>query len=367
MGNASGSCFGSGDGVESQPVSYMKGIRFAVGLATVFLLFYILKLGQDLLIPFVYALFVWYLVNILAYAFRTIRYHNLKIPTWLSFVLSVGTIFGVGSIVFKILSSNISNIASGSLVYREKVNVIVSRLFNLAGIAEPESLTTLLSDLDLSGMMSDIASALASIGGSTFFILVYLMFLFLEQKSFSNKLKALARGPEREQEILRIIRKIQSDVRLYLGIKTFTSALTGILSYFVMASINLEFASFWALLIFLLNYIPSIGSILATVFPSLLALMQFELQAPFWIVCIGVSLLQFFIGNFLEPRLMGNSLNLSPLVILFSLTFWGTLWGIPGAFLCVPIMVVFMIVLSHFPTTQPIAIMMSRDGNVTKS
>lgn len=345
----------------------MKGFRFAITLIIIFLLFYLLQLGKDLLVPFVYALFVWYLVNILTFAFHSIKIKGLQTPNPICFIFSVATILGIGSLVVRIISSNISNIASGSAVYREKVSAIVSRMFALANFQEPESLSTLLGDLDLSKLMSEVALGLTSVAGSTGLILIYLIFLFLEQKSFSNKLKALVQGPQQEQDILRIIRKIQSDIRLYLGIKTFTSSLTGILSYLIMSSLNLEFASFWALLIFLLNYIPSIGSILATIFPSLLALMQYDLTAPFFGVAIGVSLLQFLIGNILEPRLMGNSLNLSPLVILFSLTFWGSIWGIPGAFLCVPIMVILMIILSHFKTTQPMAIMMSKDGCVTQS
>jgi len=345
----------------------MKGLRFAVTLGSVFLLFYLLQLGRDLLVPFVYALFIWYLINIVSYAFHSISYRGFRIPTSICFIFSVASILGIGSVVIQIISANISSIASGSGVYRERVGAIVSRLFALVHIQEPESLTALLGDLDLSKLMSEVALSLTSIAGSAGLILIYLIFLFLEQKSFSKKLTALAQEPKQEQDVLRLIRKIQSDIRLYIGIKTFTSALTGILSYAIMSSIGLQFASFWAMLIFLLNYIPSIGSILATIFPSLLALMQFDIGGKFFGIALGVSALQFLIGNLLEPRLMGSSLNLSPLVILFSLTFWGAMWGIPGAFLCVPIMVVLMIVLSHFPSTQPLAIMMSRDGNVTKS
>ncbi len=345
----------------------MKGFRFAATLGSVVLLFFLLKLGRDLLLPFVYALFIWYLINVVTYAFRSIKYEQFRMPTPICFLLSVSSILGIGSMVVRILSSNISSIASGSGVYREKVGSVVSRLFRLAELPEPESLSALLRDIDLSKFMTDVALSLTSVASSTGLILIYLIFLFLEQKSFSNKLKALAKAPDQEQNILRLIRKIQSDIRLYIGIKTFTSALTGILSYLIMSAVDLQFASFWALLIFLLNYIPSVGSILATIFPSLLALMQFDLSGRFFVIAGGVTILQFIIGNLLEPRLMGNSLNLSPLVILFSLTFWGAMWGIPGAFLCVPIMVILMIVLSHFPSTQPIAIMMSRDGYVTKS
>jgi AI-2 transport protein TqsA len=345
----------------------MKGFRFAATLGTVVLLFFLLKLGRDLILPFVYALIIWYLINIVSYAFHSIQYRGQRIPKPICFLLSVSSILGTGSVVVRIISSNIQSVASGSGVYREKVSSVVSRLFRLADIPEPESLRALLKDLDLSTFMSEVALSITSVAGSAGLILIYLLFLLLEQKSFGNKIKLLAPHPDDEANVQRIIRKIQSDVRLYIGIKTFTSVLTGVLSFVIMSAVNLQFASFWALLIFLLNYIPSVGSILATIFPSLLALMQFDLTTPFWVVVIGVTALQFTIGNLLEPRLMGNSLNLSPLVILFSLTFWGSMWGIPGAFLCVPIMVILMIILSHFPNTHPIAIMMSRDGNVTKS
>ncbi len=348
----------------------MKGLRFGITLISIFLIFYILQLGKDLIIPFVYALFLWYLINIVSYAFRQIRYREFQIPLWLCFIFSISTIAALLSFVVSIISNNIQTIASGSAVYREKFSDIVGRMFAMANIEEPENLATLLQDIDLNALMSEIVQGFTGIIDSAAtlgLILIYLMFLFLEQKSFSPKLRMSINNDDREQEVLRIIRKIQSDVRLYLGIKTFTSGLTAVVGYIIMSWVGLDFASFWALLIFLLNFIPSIGSILATFFPSLLALMQFDVTAPFWIVCIGISVLQFCIGNLLEPRLMGNSLNLSPLVILLSLTFWGTIWGIPGAFLCVPITVIIMIVLSHFEKTQPIAIMLSRGGMITRS
>jgi len=116
--------------------------------------------------------------------------------------------------------------------------------------------------------------------------------------------------------------------------------------------------------IFVMNYIPVVGSILGTVFPSLLALIQFDSFYPFIIVTGLICLMQFLTGNILEPRVMGNRLNLSPLVILLSLTLWGAIWGIVGMFLCVPIMVIVMIVFSHFSKTRAIAVMLSKNGKI---
>ena len=104
-------------------------------------------------------------------------------------------------------------------------------------------------------------------------------------------------------------------------------------------------------LIFLLNFIPTIGSIIATIFPSALALVQFDTIGPFVLVVVLLTSVQILIGSFIDPKLMGNKLNLSPMVILISLGLWGSVWGIPGMFLCVPFTVIIMIICAYFPST----------------
>jgi predicted PurR-regulated permease PerM len=131
-----------------------------------------------------------------------------------------------------------------------------------------------------------------------------------------------------------------------------------------MVFAGLEFAAFWAVLIALLNYVPYIGSFLGVLFPGIMAIMQFpDANVVFWVL-LGLVLAQFLIGNFLDPYLMGNSLNLSPFAILVSLAIWSELWGIAGAFLAVPITAVMVIIFSGFPSTRPIAVLLSRNGSL---
>jgi predicted PurR-regulated permease PerM len=144
----------------------------------------------------------------------------------------------------------------------------------------------------------------------------------------------------------------------------FTSSLTGILSYIFLRIVEVDFAGVWALLIFLLNFIPTVGSIIATIFPALIALAQSDGYALFLLVLVGIGVLQVCIGNILEPRLMGSSFNLSPIVILLNLALWGYIWNIPGMFLCVPFLIIITIVLSHFPQTRVIAVILSSDGRL---
>ena len=142
------------------------------------------------------------------------------------------------------------------------------------------------------------------------------------------------------------------------------SLVTALLSYGLMRIIDLDFAAFWALLVFILNYIPTIGSIVATALPGLLALVQFVEWTPVIVLVVGITIIQQGMGNFVEPNLMGMTLNLSPLVVVMSLILWGLIWGVVGMFLCVPITVIIVIILANFPGTQWVAILLSQNGKV---
>ncbi|MEO1224292.1 MAG: AI-2E family transporter, partial [Pseudomonadota bacterium] len=149
-----------------------------------------------------------------------------------------------------------------------------------------------------------------------------------------------------------------------MWVKTLTSLMTGLASYTVLRLVGVDFAETLALIIFLLNYIPNIGSILGIVFPAMIALVQFDTLAPFLIATPILIAIQVIIGNLVEPMLMGRSLNLSSFVIILALVFWGVIWGIPGMFLSVPITVVALIVCSHIRGARWIAILLSKDGQI---
>ncbi|WP_419590064.1 AI-2E family transporter [Thiolapillus sp.] len=145
------------------------------------------------------------------------------------------------------------------------------------------------------------------------------------------------------------------------------SALTGIVSYIILLWVGVDYVPFWALLIFMLNYIPTIGSMVAVLLPTTLALVQFDTFGPFVTLLVSLGTVQVLIGNVLEPRLMGSSLNLSPLVVILALSLWGQMWGVTGMFLSVPITVISMIVLANFPQTRAIAVAMSENGRLKDS
>ncbi|HDL18350.1 MAG TPA: AI-2E family transporter [Bacteroidetes bacterium] len=141
--------------------------------------------------------------------------------------------------------------------------------------------------------------------------------------------------------------------------KTLISLATGLIATIILIVFGVDFAVVWGMLTFLLNYIPNIGSIIATAPPILVAFLQFDsFLRPLWITVL-LLLVQMAMGNIIEPKFMGKSLDLSPLVVILFLIFWGFLWGIVGMILAVPIAATIKIVTANFPALRPVSVLMS--------
>jgi predicted PurR-regulated permease PerM len=213
-------------------------------------------------------------------------------------------------------------------------------------------------------MARSLAAAVAAVIGNIGTVTVYVVFLLLEQHSFDKKIAALCHGPEREALMHRMLDRIGSQVQTYVWLKTMMSLVVGAGSYLVMKIVGVDFAELWAFLIFALNYIPYLGALFGVIIPTVLVLVQFGTLKPVLVTAGILTVIQFTTGSIIEPRLMGKGLNLSPVVMLMSLAVWGTIWGVVGMFLAVPLMVVAMIVFSHFESTRGIAVLMSADGEL---
>lgn len=335
-----------------------------MALVIVFLTFYLLYIGQSLLLPLVIAGAVAYIISILAHAIGSLRIRSFSIPGPLAMFLALAIILLSLFYLVQLITINIQSVIRVAPDYQQNFEKLIYRGYQLAGVEEVPNIREILTRLDLGAYLQSFGATVRALVSNTGIIFVYLIFLLLEQRTFPNKIRAIVRDPQRRADTFEMIGKMRSDIRMYVGIKVLTSAATGSLSYLVLKLVGVDFASFWAVLIFLLNFIPTIGSIIATVFPSLLTLVQFDTLGPFIITVSVLTALQFCIGSLLEPRLMGNRLNLSPIVILLSLGLWGSIWGIPGMFLCVPITVIIMIVCSYFPAARPVAILLSGNGQV---
>ncbi len=336
----------------------------ALWTTIVFFVGQLLVAGKNLLVPLVLAVFLWYLVNTLAGLFGAVRIGAWQPPAWLRYLLSGLTLLVAANMVVNIITSSVGDLIASAPLYQENLRQWVLSAQARIDFVEMPAASQLLAEFNFGAMIRGIASSFGSLVGNLGLIAMYMLFLFLEQRYFAAKFVSILPQRLRQQRVLDVLRQIDRDVRMYIGLKTLVSVITSLAAWLVMALVGLDFAAFWALLIFVLNFIPNIGSLVATLLPSLLALLQFDSLSPFLIVLIGVSVIQFLGGNVLEPSLMGKSLNVSPLAIILSLVAWGYLWGIAGMFLCVPITVIAMIVLYNFENTRWLALLLSQDGKL---
>jgi predicted PurR-regulated permease PerM len=342
----------------------MKVQKIAMTMVIVFLTFYLFYIGQSLLLPLVIAGAVAYLISILAHTISSFRMRGFSVPGPVAMFLAIAVILLSVYYLVQLITINIQSVIRVAPDYQQNLEKLIYQWYSLVGAEEVPNIREILRRVDLGAYLQSFGATVRSLVSNTGIIIVYLIFLLLEQRTFPNKIKAIVRDPQRQADTFEMIGKMRSDIRTYVGIKVLTSSATGLISYLVLKIVGVDFASFWAVLIFLLNFIPTIGSIIATAFPSILTLVQFDSLGPFIVTISVLTVVQFCIGSLVEPRLMGNRLNLSPIVILLSLGLWGSIWGIAGMFLCVPITVIIMIVCSYFPASRPIAILLSGNAEV---
>ncbi|WP_298625483.1 AI-2E family transporter [uncultured Legionella sp.] len=342
-------------------------ITFTSSLILVWISGYLLIAGRGLLVPLVISIFIWHLLNTINSGMQKIPVVGQRFPSWLSMILSLFVVAILAKILIDIITNNVNDVIAASPRYQDHLLVIFNNLDNRFHIKAFADFNNIIKSLNIQSMVVNIYSVFTTITSSAVLIALYVVFLFVEQHYFSQKMDAFFPQKEHRKLVKNIFSHITKDTQTYLGIKTLLSLATATASWLIMKWVGLDFAEFWALLIFFLNYIPNIGAIVATAFPAALALIQFASWWPFLEVTSGIVAIQFIVGNFLEPRLLGKSLNVSPLVILFALGLWGSIWGILGMFLSVPITVMMMIIFAHFETTRPIAILLSQDGYINKS
>ncbi|MEK7801054.1 MAG: AI-2E family transporter, partial [Pseudomonadota bacterium] len=218
--------------------------------------------------------------------------------------------------------------------------------------------------LDVGLIVTSLASIFTGLAGKTLIVVIYTGFLLYEQKFFDHKIIHIIKDQKTEDHVRTILHQIDTRIQRYIGIKSLNSAIDSLLTFAILTAVGLDFAEFWGVLAFFLHFIPYAGSLIAITVPSLIAFIQFGDPTLFFVVGISIGLCHAFIGHFLEPYMMGRNLNLSPIFIISFLAMWGLIWGIPGMFLAVPILAILVISFSQFPRTRPLAVLMSKTGNL---
>jgi predicted PurR-regulated permease PerM len=283
----------------------------------------------------------------------------ITVYDWLSKILSFATVGGFLVLFATQIKPMLWELYNATPVLQQKLLTFSNFLSDKVGIEMDINLIP-----NLPRIAGHIGASLAGLATSTGMVLIYLVFMFIEQNSFNKKIDALPLSKIKSKKLRFILNSIDENMKKYLFTKTFISAATGVTSYIVLKLIGLEYASVWGFILFLLNYIPTIGSILACALPIAYALITHDTwQIPVFTTIALISIETLF-GNIIDPKLTGKTLNISSLAILINLVFWGMLWGPAGMFFSVPILVALYVTTAQFESTRWIATLLSTDGKI---
>lgn len=308
----------------------------------------LLYFGRALLVPVTFSLLLWGVLNALAGFMQ--RFHMPGWLAWLTaFVIIAASLYGI----VLILTNQAAALSDQIPAYVSELQAFWSSHGWLRRLLPRLDLKTVLNETDIIGVVTQSIGSVGNILFNVLLVAVYVGFLLAEQRYLPGKLARIRdtrAGAESEKVFHLIGRRIQS----YLGVCTLLGVAMGAITYALLASIGLDFAGFWALMMFVLTYIPVVGAIGAAV-PALMVLLQFGSFGTAFLVLAVLSAAHFILTDIIETVMLGYSMNLSPFVIMVALTFWGLVWGIPGLFLAVPLTSAFSIACRHLEGLEWIA------------
>ncbi|WP_342071761.1 AI-2E family transporter [Yoonia algicola] len=290
------------------------------------------------------------------------RIGPFRIPNALASVVAMVLIAAALLSLSSVLLSQVNTVLVLTLSYAERAPAAVAAMFAWLGEDSQQAVFNAMRSVEMSSYLRGAASQASGLTQGTVLIILFVGFLFAERIWFETKLLSLVGDAAQAERVAKIIRSIIHRVNYYLLVKTVISAITGAMVFVLAQAFGLGLATSLGIITFVLNFIPNIGSIVATALITLVAQVELGDGSTTLAVFVIVGIIQFVNGSIIDPMLMGRALRLSSFGIILSLAFWGAVWGIPGMFLSVPIMVMLLVVCSHVPKLRPFAVLLSREG-----
>jgi AI-2 transport protein TqsA len=338
------------------------------GLALAVMVGWILYMASGVLVPMILGLLLAYMVFGLSLLMGAIPIIGSRIPSGIRILMAFLILCYALVQMVASFAANISAFIVLAPQYQTQLLSMIQHGASLVGFEGDLSWESVRRDVfaevNIQSLLRSGLASTASLLIGLIFVLVNVIFMLLEQPRFDQKLANMSSDPARIGRLRIVIADINDKVGRYLAVKTMINIGLGLSSYAVMYYAGLEFAALWAILIAVMNYIPYIGTWIGLAFPLAISIVQFGDIEPVLLLFAVMAALQTLSGYVIEPQVMGKSLDLSPYAILISLTAWASLWGVAGAIISVPITAVMVIIFSEFSGSRPIAVLLSRTGNI---
>ena len=342
----------------------LTAIAYFLGIIVTVILVYLLATFRDFLIPIVIAVFLTYLF------FPILDWLNkkIKIPRGFGiiiiFVLNFAIFYLIGLLFYSSFGSFSVKLESyGQMLSKiiqdilSPFNITLTEIAQMFGIeTEKFNAGNLIKKLFDAGIIQDLLSSFSDLFSNFFIVMLFWVFMIMGKTKFEERLKLAMK--DSTVDVGKTLTAINDQLQSYLLIKTTVSLATGITFSVILYMYGIPFALIWGFLAFVMNYIPNVGSLIATIFPVIIGLLEYGLGFTSISLALVLVIVQQIFGNMIEPKLMGSKMDLSTVFILLSLVFWGWVWGIVGMFLAVPIASVLKILCSNIEPLKPIAIIM---------
>lgn len=324
----------------------------AAGMALLYFL-------RHILIPLVLAVFLAVLVHAL------IRFIGARLrgsPRWAVLVLAALVVMaGAVAASFVFVQGAAQMVGQGpELIAR--IEGILQETGRQLGLSKPLSLATLTGDINVPGVAGDVLGGVGGLVATLLLMITYFIFILAGQAGMQRKLANLSDSPVGANSIETVTRHIAGEFETYMWVQTVTGLMIAAGSALIMFAVGLDNVAFWTIVLFMLCYIPMLGVTVGSIVPALFALLQYSSWWQAAVVFGGIQVIAFVVGNFIYPRMQAESQNIAPVATLLSLAFWGSLWGLTGAFLAVPLTLMVMMICAYFPRTRWVAVLLSNDG-----
>jgi len=324
----------------------------AAGMALLYFL-------RDILIPLVLALFLAVLVNAL------IRFIGARLrgaPRWAVPVLAALVVLGGAVAATLLFVQGATQMVRQAPELIARIEDILQQAGREIGLSKPLNLATLTGKINVPGVAGDVLGGVGGLVSGLLLMITYFVFLLAGQAGMQRKLAKLSDSAGGANSIEVVARHIAGEFETYMWVQTVTGIIIAAGSALIMFAVGLDNVAFWTIVLFLLCYIPMLGVTVGSIVPALFALLQFSSWWQAAVVIGGIQVVAFVVGNFIYPRMQAESQNIAPVATLLSLAFWGSLWGLTGAFLAVPLTLMVMMVCANFPRSRWVAVLLSNDG-----
>lgn len=354
---------------------------FFLNVIGIVIIFIVLKSLAEIFIPFVIAYFLFFVFSPL-----NTFLEKKKVPSSVAIILDILIIIAVLGSFSSVIVNSFSRLGEAMPGYEAKLNQIVSTTAGHMGIKDKQflnfNITKMLGTIDYGPLAGNVFSSTFSFLGSFLFVLFFFIFIMTGHKNIYGAIKRrylLSHMPdelmapevekeasakntgtpplqvsekyrarkEKELTLQSTFQEITDQIQKYVIAKFIISLFAGIGTGVILLLFGVDFVVVWSVITFLFNFIPNIGSLIATVLPALMTLVQFGSIGYALVVAAILVVLHNILGNVVEPRIFGHRLGLNPLVILLSLLLWGYIWGIVGAILSVPLTAIIKIIISR--------------------